>query len=393
MLVLLSLLVPAAMAVSPLSCHSLFAKTPSSKSSPAWIQQIDEQHLENSKQVSLQEPWPQQDARFFQSLLAHKKDLTAAPPQYLLKVFEAFARRNLIPPPSFERSLIETMRNSLYEWRESDISSFASLRKLTPLRLDPSFLSSWRTLIALNFEDWQLKTQLEVLGSELYHNASYDRSQWDTLISQTTANLAQSKKLQSLKSLKELYRGLMFVDSQKTSISPELIDLLITQIQIHLQRHELSLSESGRSGSLAPTRNIGWPVGRLQILMDHEFPHSLGQTEYADPTRPGFFDPVDLYYSDLRLVIEWDGGQHYFRTLLETGDLAPGTQLRPFDAAKDATLRRQGFLVLRLSSEDSTLLENFSLRELIEKQNPGAELPPEHIPQFYLNVRDSTDSN
>ena len=108
--------------------------------------------------------------------------------------------------------------------------------------------------------------------------------------------------------------------------------------------------------------------------MAHEFTRAQKMEEYSNPNELGFFDPVDLFYPSLRLIVEWDGPHHYFNSINSQGEIGLGINsltLRPFDQLKDELLRAQGYYILRIPKELNEFLNHTTIRELIEQQNPN----------------------
>lgn len=322
-----------------------------------------------------------------QKILSQKKQLHTTPKESLLELFEFFAKTNLLPPTTFTTFFYRALNKSLPTWNENDFRRYADYKKRTPMQESRDFLQGWKHLVRNKFLEWPTKTQLEVLSLELYQNRDWMPADWTFFLSEVTQSLENSPTNEAIKSLKELYRGFLFMDPSRMMTPSELIQRLILQIQLHLTRQNISLLDAGRSWSLTKNRALGSSgVSYLRMVMEHEFPNQTVIDEYSDPLQPGLFDPVDLYYPDLKLIIEWDGFQHYYRRLRENGQLDENFyEIRLFDQIKDAVLRKNGFLVLRLSRFDQTKIDTLSLRDLIQEQNPGADIPQVDRPIFFLN--------
>ena len=134
---------------------------------------------------------------------------------------------------------------------------------------------------------------------------------------------------------------------------------------------ELSLYQGGSSGSNNPERPFGPSFIRLMEVIDARFPNEAKKYEYFDSRMMGLFDPVDLYYPNLRLIVEWDGPIHYFKTFNPNGTINHQTNtLRPWDKVKDTSLNTLGISVFRLNKQMNHLLETQDINEMIKKQNP-----------------------
>jgi hypothetical protein len=314
------------------------------------------------------------DRAYFESILALKEsDLEGLSNHQLLDIYGLFAKWNLLAPARFSKLLFSVIRKRLENWSSGNYRSFALSRKLSPEKLPAAFLQKMKSEMIKKFAKLDVETQMEVFGAELFQQTYFSSQEMAYMFEQTTKSLMLSSNVIRLKPLKELYRALLLLRVNEPTVFFEPMLLLEAQLERKMNAQNLSFNEDGTSGAnnLAITK----PYKRVQLeqRLADLFVGESKIEEYSNPGVLGFYDPVDIFYPDLMLVVEWDGRHHYFRKLVETdgriADLIEGG-LRVIDKVKDHILRRQGYRILRVSYLINHQLDTANLLDLIQQQNP-----------------------
>ncbi len=223
----------------------------------------------------------------------------------------------------------------------------------------------------MRFPELNASTQLEVLAAEIMQGSRWNLRQTKDLLEQTSISVETEPGILRLKPLKEMFRALSFLRATEPTFFFHEIVRLETALENQLNRQNLSLQEGGTSGSNNPNRPFGPSFVELQNRIDTRWPGQEKVFEAMEPQTLGLFDPVDLYYPNLRLVVEWDGPIHYFRQLNDRGGLENHVfVLRPIDAIKDQSLRQLGISVLRWPKHLNHLVERVDIEAIIQSQNP-----------------------
>ncbi len=386
---------------SGVQCHNIFniKAAPSVKKNDiedpsAWFTGL-KQNSESSKEalhamiqagkINLRQgtysPLHQNVFRFVVNLRKSDLALLAAPD--LIDLFKLFSFWNLYPPRSFQAHLWAAMTEQVPRWTHKDHLSFALARKLNPLTPSAKFLSTWKSTILKNFSQLDATSQLEVLGAELLHQTNFSSAETRYLLTTATnAVLAHDKPLH-IKPLKEMFRGLMVLRAMEPSQFFAPMVRLEQAIEQHLNAEGLSLDQAGRSGDASidsPLRSV--PPLRLWVeqQLNMAFGFSPKIYEHTNAAHLGFFDPVDIFYPDMHLIVEWDGPHHYFNKIDTQGKIILGYDqlvLRPMDSARDAILRRNGHAILRIPIELNHEIKSMDIVDLIRRQNPKFEIDNE----------------
>ena len=318
---------------------------------------------------------PQHHLAVFSSVI--KLDVSRLSPSQNIRLFQLFSQWNLLPPEGFQFRLQRALLGQLNQWTAREFLYFSLARKLSPLKLTLSFKKAYIKRLVEVFDTLNSNVQMEALGAELFHGTFFSSKEMRYLLEQTSISLTKLDPTLRLKPLKELYRGLLHLRATEPGhFSLQIIELE-KQLDLQLQTQGLSLAGGGLSGTNNPKRRIDENQTLLEQRIAQSFPNETKIYEYSDPSAPGFFDPVDIYYPNMRLVVEWDGVFHYYRQLNTKGQVITSSgslTLRPMDQAKDKALRRRGVLVLRFSPELNSQLKNLNLINLIKEQNPNMEL-------------------
>lgn len=285
----------------------------------------------------------------------------------LLKIHSVFAHWNFLPPDTYVENLYHELKARLPQWNEKNFSYFAFSRKLTPLVLPAVFLKAYNNELLRRFEKFSVPTQMEVLGAELFHGSRWSSKETHRLLLTLAHNLSMAPEEIRIKPLKELYRGLLYLRAMEPSLFFNSIVRLEQAIESRLSVYQISLNEDGTSGAQNDDHKLSPARKSFELRLDEylRFPKKI--REYANPVTPGFYDPVDVFYPDQNLILEWDGHHHYFRTLWPDGRLNTEIPrvLRPMDQIKDASLKRHGYQVLRISPEFTDILPLLDLEELL----------------------------
>lgn len=288
-----------------------------------------------------------------------------------IAMLTAHGKWNLLVEPQLMTRL-ESSFGDLSTWKPKSFLQFALFRKISPQELSPSFLRIYRRELVRRFEEFDTNTQLEVLAAEIIQRTSFTARELDQLFTQVSRSLQAETGILRLKPVKEFYRALIYLRAtQPTFFFNQAVGIEIL-LNGQLQRQGLSLDQGGTSGANNPVRPFGPSFESLVRRIDDLYPRQEKLFEFMDASQWGFFDPVDLYYPNLRLVVEWDGPIHYYRRMTPDGALDPGAYiLRPIDTIKDQSLRRLGVAVLRWGRHQNHLTETVDIEALIHQTNPG----------------------
>jgi very-short-patch-repair endonuclease len=379
--VLLTLLLISSVShAQPTQCSDLFTLEASSPSHSATEALLELQILiAKGKDAVRSQKWSDGDKRAFQRILLLKEvDMQSLETRQLLDLYSLFARWNLMAPPEFQNRLFNTLQGRLSSWSAKDYLSFAISRKITPAPLPEKFSQLIKTQILQKLTSWDLNTQLEVLGAEIFQQSKYTIKEMNILLSQVTASLADSSQILRLKPVKELYRALLLLRATEPTVFYIPILKLEQQLEKQMQAQSLTFNEDGTSG--ADNAPVTTTLKRIlfEARLDELFRGEAKISEYSNPALLGFYDPVDILYPRIQLVVEWDGRHHYFRNVSLEADTATGAEqlvfrgnvLRPIDQVRDRILRRQGYRILRISMQMNEQLETMDIMQLFQEQNP-----------------------
>jgi very-short-patch-repair endonuclease len=345
-------------------------------------QQVQILDLEIKNMISLSKnavrsgTYTQFDKDYFRKILSLKpRDLQNFSNSQLISLYSLFAHWNLLPPRSFQYELLKVLGSRLGSWTKNDYREFSFARKLTPMKLTAEFSTMYKKGILKNFHLWDIKTQIEILGAELLHQTYFKSRELHTLLEITTESFAANSQVLRIKPLKELFRALLFLRDREPSHFFAPIVKLETELEKQMNLQNLSLNSDGRSGDQNQrfAHKKGWLRARFEEKLDIIFASDKKIEEYSSPGVIGFYDPVDLYFPNQRLIVEWDGFHHYFQYLKADGSVVRSQEnliLRPLDQAKDTVLRKNGYRILRISPLLNNQIETLSgIRRLLEEQN------------------------
>ncbi len=350
-----------------LQCLELFSLSDTKSISQNDVQKMLDQSRDGSRQTHLSKD----QLDFFMSLLHQTPQaLDLLSPKASLEQLSVFAQWRLLPPRAWSDSAWQRLAVKIDSWASKEFLAFALQRKVSPLDIPNDFLQAYLASLRQKFTSLDLNTQLETFSAELYHGNPWTSKDFEFYVSHLTERLREKTGKVQIKPLKEVHRGLLFTsDSQQ---SPLILGLR-EQLENHLQKYNLSLDDGGASGvrfssSTTDSRFVTLAMDLLQL-----FPGSQFKYEYKDTLTPGFFDSVDLLVVEPRLVVEWDGPHHYFRSISAEGDVFVSydlSKLRPLDTQRDRVLRAQGYRILRISPLHAKQLDALNIEGLIQRQNP-----------------------
>lgn len=389
-----------------LQCDSLFVKVPLknsnaseapalwfealNKNDPSAVSTLEEMTLVGKK-VMRQGSLSAEHQDFFRFIIElNKSQLTQLEPKHLLGLFKLFSYWNIYPPKEFQTQFWQAMTAHLPLWTFTNYENFALMRKLNPMVPSSEFLIAWKTLLLKNFPQMSATRQLEVLGAELLHQTYFSMAELRYLIDTTTQSVLLKKAQLPIKSLKEMFRALLLLRAFETGVFFVEVHRLEQALENQLNSQGLSLDQAGRSGDLNNQQSAASSplLKYIEQQMNISFGFSPKEYEFSSAAQFGFFDPVDIYYSDLRLIVEWDGPHHYFKKIDHNANWIKGHEqlvLRPMDRARDAILKRHGYSIFRISSELNNQIGTTDIVDLIKEQNPEFEIPDQiniyNVPQ------------
>jgi hypothetical protein len=359
------------------SCRQLFVIDSASVESASRVESLFAEipsYMLKGKNAVRSSDFSAKDKAYFESLLALKEsELQSLSSRQLLDIYSLFAKWNLLAPANFNELLFSVLLPRLENWSSGNYRSFALSRKLSPEKLPAVFLEKLKPTLLRSFATLDLETQLEVFGAELFHQTHFTSTEMSYLFEQTTKSLRNSKDIVRLKPLKELYRALSLLRVNEPTVFYLPVLALEVELERKMNEQNLSFNEDGTSG--ANNLAVAKPYKRVQLeqRLAEIFPGEQKIEEYSNPGVLGFYDPVDIFYPDRMLVVEWDGRHHYFRNIVQVdGRITEFTSggLRTMDLVKDAILRKQGYQVLRVSYLITQHIETINILELIQQQNP-----------------------
>ena len=310
---------------------------------------------------------------FKEILKLSKEDLIQLPKVHLIKLYGLFSYWNILPPQKWSESFLKALEKSSELWSEKDVSDFSLFRRLTPLDLGMSFKSYYLSKMIKEFSSYSLQTKMIVLGTELIHGSYFTVRQLGSMFESLNESFSKHKGSPlRMMDLKDLYRGVMVMKSLEPTLFSESVAKIIVNIEFHLKENGVSLSEGGVSGFSNKQRKKDPYLVRLEEAIDGYLKEDYKVYEYMDGLKPGFFDPVDIYYPNQRLIVEWDGAHHYFKPMSIEGHLKSELKdlvLRPYDQGKDRALKMAGYRVIRFSRQRNYELNNLDVESLILEQN------------------------
>ena len=290
----------------------------------------------------------------------------------LIEIFTLHANYNLLMPTRFTHWFHGALNNSIATWGPGHFRNFAVARKFSPQEFPNYVLRNLNRRILSEFNNWKTETKMIVLTSELIHRNFWTVRDIKFLLESTADSMVSARKTFKIQSNKELLRALIYLRSQNPGIFSFEIVRIEGLIEGQLNSMGWSLSDGGTSGALNAQHRLPPLFRKLENEIDKEFPNQTKKIEHFDANKQGFFDPVDLYYPGLRLVVEWDGSIHYFRTFKEDGTIDYSVfVLRPWDVIKDSSLKKLGISVFRVSEEINLLIGLVPVKDLIRDQNPN----------------------
>lgn len=291
-----------------------------------------------------------------------------------LSYLSLFAQWRLLPPAPWSSDFFAKLEQELPSWSPKHFLAFAEQRKVSPLALPVSFHQTYLAIVKNSFLNFNPTTQLEVVSAELYHGLPWSIEELRFFINAITTSLKNDPRKLQIKSLKELYRALLFLPTSEQTLLNTEIAALTGQLEIKLQLYGLSLVSGGRSGSRHTHSSTRDPRFTSAVMALRQlFPPDHFLYEFFDFTIPGFFDPVDLLIAEHKIVVEWDGLHHYFRPLNEDGSLRERHEdlvLRPLDQSRDRQLRLLKYRILRISPVHARHLDDLDIETLLNEQNP-----------------------
>ncbi len=331
-----------------------------------------QERAKSGKRAVRRGEWRVKDQDFFRRLEELKSaDLRALPLISRIQLLNVLAQWNLLVGPDFTQRLEESLQ-PLSQWKAKHYLHFGLFRKISPQEFSPEFINAYRKQVFSQFSSWNVNTQLEVLGGEILQGAIWSQRQTLELLGTVSESLRNQNDPLRIKPLKEFYRALSYLRATQPTFFFEAMVDLESLLEVQLRRLGLSLEEGGTSGANNPHRPLGESFYNLIAKIDGIYPNQEKVFEYMNPDHLGFFDPVDLFYPEIGLVVEWDGPVHYFREGLDSDILSPSQYtLRPLDRAKDEILRRMGISVLRWGRQHNSLLKDLQVDDLISSQNQG----------------------
>lgn len=350
-----------------LQCLEFFSISDTKTISQNEVQKMLDQSRDGSRQTHLSE----EQLDFFTRVLQQTPHaLDSLSSKASLEQLSVFAQWRLLPPKTWSDSIWQRLSVKIDSWASKEFLAFALQRKISPLEIPNDFIQAYLVTLRQKFTSLDLNTQLETFSAELYHGNPWTSQDFEFYVSHLTERLREKTGKVQINPLKEVHRGLLFTsDSQQ---SPLLIGLR-EQLEKHLQKYNLSLDDGGASGvrfssTTTDSRFVTLAMDLLQL-----FPGSQLKYEHKDTLTAGFFDSVDLLVVEPRLVVEWDGPHHYFKTMSNEGDVFASydlSQLRPLDTQRDRVLRAQGYRILRISPTHAKQLDSLNIESLIQQQNP-----------------------
>lgn len=297
--------------------------------------------------------------RFKEIMVVSSSNLSHLSGRVTIELFSVFAHWNLLPPKSIQQSLNEALLRTLPSWDVQNFKNFANARLLTPFELSPQFMENYIRIVVETFSSLPPHVRTDVLGAELLHGTHFRTHELKYLLSKTTQGLLEGTDVfYTQKTLKELYRGMLYLRAREAGSYFTQLVALEKAIEVQLQLQDTSLQ---RGGFFAHSRHKQKEDPLLTLLFDQlreTFPGHFFFKEFSRDGLIGFFDPVDIYYPRLGLVVEFDGNHHYFRSLTLEGQFANNTAyvLRPMDQAKDMSLQAMGVAVLRVRRDRKSVV-------------------------------------
>lgn len=300
---------------------------------------------------------PERYRVLFQEILKiNEQELASLSNLQLLELLNTFAHWNHIPPQKWSFALQKEMAQKLDLWTDREFAAFAALRKLSPMTLEHQFQKRFEKALLQSFTKLPRRTQIDVLTGELLNGAPHTIQVWQTLLASTNVSLSDSNPNANpprVGALKDLYRGILrFRSGQHGALSP-LVSALEINIESFLSQSGLSLMGGGTSGY---TNNKKTKIDEKLLRFEWVLFQVLGsesvRQEWMNASIPGMFDPVDYYFPEHDLVVEWDGLHHYLRLMDDQAQskFEPSQfVLRPMDRAKDIALEASGMKILRVA--------------------------------------------
>jgi len=281
----------------------------------------------------------------------------------------------LLPTDEFNQQIAKSLANSLNRWTENDFESFSLIRVQSPLILSQEFESLFHKKIIEELETMPETRFFEVYTAELVRQNLFD-SHLPKILDRMQ-EILQSAKAKELhvERVKDFYRLILWLKTFDNPLSADKHQSFTSLVESNLLEQGLQLEEGGAAGFRE--HKIGEEPNRWLKLVAKKLEEVFKEPcvyEATNSYRPGFFDPVDLFCMQGKIIVEWDGMQHYHRQLSPQGKIlgSPETfTLAPRDQLKDQVLRNQGLFIVRFQKHHFQGFSEEEIITLIQRQEPN----------------------
>lgn len=297
-------------------------------------------------------------------------EINSLPISKRISLLKTFSRWNLLPSSDFSTHLFKSLEQDISKWSGDDFFTFGLVRKISPLTPPDSFLDTYKKEVLKKFPDFQPKIAIMVLSGEFFQRTTFETNQMDHLLISSASKIKglNDSERGTVASIKDFYRGLLYLKKIDNNFYAAQVSFLVKTIKAKLKDLNSSLDNNTVINGKNSSENEGIETAKqlsyIKSIIQKHFGLTESEKEYSRSYQPGFFDPVDEVYFDIKIVVEADGQHHYFKVIDENGviiDEYEALVLRPIDQLKDATLKLSGFSVVRLVEQRSGLItsENF----------------------------------
>ncbi|MEO0337293.1 MAG: hypothetical protein AAF202_12930, partial [Pseudomonadota bacterium] len=299
-------------------------------------------------------------------------------PELLIEILRLYQNWRLRPPLSVTRKISDALEPNIANLEPWLQVEFAHYRMTSSVDLGQSFESTYLSFLYESIGKNEPSSWVSSVIGEFYRQTILTREQFDLFYERLLRILSAENKVPLGPAiLKEGYRATLYLKA-KGLLSEKQAEDLAAALEHQLSFEGFSIFD-GPNGTYSGRDDNGHINPDFTRMLEMLFPIVRTiepKKEYSESGVAGFYDPVDRYFPEDKLVVEWDGTHHIERSVSDFGIIDYDDRtLRLRDRLRDESLRSQGIAVLRLMRRDTEFIFSLGqLLDLMKEQNPGMDL-------------------